>query len=129
MRQGVALLSIAAVLWAFPYQPSMLSAGDDSSIRGKGQRGNQGEDSGCREDSGRNRYGQNVQLGPRPFYLVDKMSPGPLKRTLQQCNEDSFDQTDFSIGHRGGAPLLIPGTPRKVMKQAHTWALVFLSVT
>jgi len=36
------------------------------------------------------------------------MSPGPLKETLRQCSEDSFDQTDFSIGHRGGGTLLIP---------------------
>ena len=24
----------------------------------------------------------SVQLGPRPFYLVEKMSPGPLKSAL-----------------------------------------------
>src|SRR5882672_44513 len=28
---------------------------------------------------------QNVQLGPRPFYLVEKMSDSTLKRKLQQC--------------------------------------------
>jgi hypothetical protein len=48
---------------------------------------------------------QSVQLGPRPFYLVDKMSPGPLKDALQQCSDNSFEQTDFSIGHRGGGTL------------------------
>ena len=50
----------------------------------------------------------SVQLGPRPFYLVDKMSPGPLKTALQRCGDDSFKQTTFSIGHRGGAPLQFP---------------------
>src|SRR5689334_17282752 len=25
------------------------------------------------------------QIGPRPFYLVDKMKDGPLKRQLSQC--------------------------------------------
>jgi len=51
---------------------------------------------------------RNVQVGPRPFYLVDKMSPGPLKRKLQQCSEGPFHKTDFSIGHRGGGTLQFP---------------------
>ena len=42
------------------------------------------------------------QIGPRPFYLVDKMKDGPLKRQLQQC-AGPFRKTDFSIGHRGAA--------------------------
>ncbi len=51
---------------------------------------------------------RNVQVGPRPFYLVDKMSPGPLKRKLEQCSEGPFKKTDFSIGHRGGGTLQFP---------------------
>ena len=108
MRQGVAILSIAVVLWVSSGQPSMVFAGDGLGNRGKSQRGDQGEDSGRGEDSGEDGRGQNVQLGPRPFYLVDKMSPGPLKDRLQQCSDDSFEQTDFSIGHRGGGTLQIP---------------------
>ncbi|MFI3197191.1 MAG: glycerophosphodiester phosphodiesterase family protein [Methylococcaceae bacterium] len=50
----------------------------------------------------------NVQVGPRPFYLVDKMSPSPLKRKLEQCSEGPFYKTDFSIGHRGGGTLQFP---------------------
>src|SRR3954468_10527508 len=42
------------------------------------------------------------QLGPRPFYLVDKMRDGPLKQQLSQCT-GPFRKTDFSIGHRGAA--------------------------
>jgi glycerophosphoryl diester phosphodiesterase len=49
----------------------------------------------------------NVQLGPRPFYLVERMSPGPLKERLQKCESGPFKQSDFSIGHRG-APLQFP---------------------
>lgn len=50
-----------------------------------------------------------VQLGPRPFYLVDQMDEGALKEKLLKCgNRTSFHQTDFSIGHRGGAPLQFP---------------------
>lgn len=50
----------------------------------------------------------SVQLGPRPFYLVEKMSPSPLKSALQQCGDDSFKQSTFSIGHRGGGALQFP---------------------
>ena len=28
---------------------------------------------------------REAQVGPRPFYLVDKMKDGPLKRELSQC--------------------------------------------
>jgi glycerophosphoryl diester phosphodiesterase len=49
----------------------------------------------------------NVQLGPRPFYLVERMSAGPLKERLQKCESGPFKQSDFSIGHRG-APLQFP---------------------
>ena len=44
-----------------------------------------------------------VQLGPRPFYLVDGMQEGPLKDKLTQCKGGPFTRTDFSIGHRGAA--------------------------
>jgi glycerophosphoryl diester phosphodiesterase len=44
-----------------------------------------------------------IQLGPRPFFLVDDMSSGPLKTKLKSCSEGPFHKTDFSIGHRGAA--------------------------
>lgn len=47
--------------------------------------------------------GASVQLGPRPFFLVDDMTPGVLKTTLQSCSQGPFSKTDFSIGHRGAA--------------------------
>ena len=43
-----------------------------------------------------------AQIGPRPFYLVDKMKDGPLKTKLSQCT-GPFRKSDFSIGHRGAA--------------------------
>lgn len=46
---------------------------------------------------------KNVQVGPRPFYLVDQLEPGRLKRELEQCKEKAIKVTDFSIGHRGSA--------------------------
>jgi glycerophosphoryl diester phosphodiesterase len=44
---------------------------------------------------------ENIQVGPRPFYLVDKMADGELKNTLLQCKKGPFARTEFSIGHRG----------------------------
>ena len=45
----------------------------------------------------------SVQLGPRPFFLVDDMQDGKLKRKLQACANGPFRKSDFSIGHRGAA--------------------------
>jgi len=44
-----------------------------------------------------------VQLGPRPFYLVDQMADSELKASLQHCKAGPFQQSEFSIGHRGAA--------------------------
>ena len=50
-----------------------------------------------------------VQLGPRPFYLVEQMRPSPLRDALKACAADTqtYHARDFSIGHRG-APLQFP---------------------
>ncbi|MCG8669093.1 MAG: glycerophosphodiester phosphodiesterase [Pseudomonadales bacterium] len=52
---------------------------------------------------------KGAQLGPRPFYLVDDMDEGYLKKTLKQCakSKSIFVKSDFSIGHRG-APMQFP---------------------
>ena len=46
-----------------------------------------------------------VQLGPRPFYLVDQMKASQLKDKLEACAADikTYQHHDFSIGHRGAA--------------------------
>lgn len=51
----------------------------------------------------------NIQLGPRPDYLVNDMDEGPLKEALKQCIRKGkrARKTDFSIGHRG-APMQFP---------------------
>src|SRR5215467_4720685 len=46
---------------------------------------------------------RNVQVGPRPYFLVNDMEDGPLKRKLQSCFDMPLRTTDFSIGHRGAA--------------------------
>lgn len=53
-----------------------------------------------------------VQLGPRPFYLVQDMDEGPLKETLLACQDGPFEKTAWSIGHRG-APLQFPEHTRE----------------
>ncbi len=50
---------------------------------------------------------ENVQLGLRPFFLVNAMDSSPLKDQLAQCSKGPFRKTDFSIAHRG-APLMFP---------------------
>ena len=57
---------------------------------------------------------KSVQLGPRPFYLVDELDPSKLKRQLQHCarSKKSYRSSDFSIGHRG-APLQFPEHTRE----------------
>jgi glycerophosphoryl diester phosphodiesterase len=44
-----------------------------------------------------------VQLGPRPYFLIADMAESPLKSKLMSCadRKTEFDQTPFSIGHRG----------------------------
>jgi glycerophosphoryl diester phosphodiesterase len=81
MRQNLAILIIAAVLTALPIQ-SMAASANTQVKKGRSH---------------------NVQVGPRPYYLVEAMDQGPLKTALQQCSEKPIKKTDFSIGHRGAA--------------------------
>jgi glycerophosphoryl diester phosphodiesterase len=46
---------------------------------------------------------RNVQLGTRPYYLIEGLKPGELKDRLSKCSEGPFHSTSFSIGHRGAA--------------------------
>ncbi len=39
----------------------------------------------------------NVQLGPRPYYLVDNMDEGPLKQKLLSCTEEPMKPSQFSM--------------------------------
>lgn len=49
------------------------------------------------------RNAHSVQLGPRPFFLVEDMEASNLKQELLSCFGGPFKKTDFSIGHRGAA--------------------------
>ena len=53
-----------------------------------------------------------IELGPRPSFLIDKMEEGPLKDRLMACSAKPVERTLFSIGHRG-APLQFPEHTRE----------------
>ena len=50
---------------------------------------------------------EEVQVGVRPYYLLEQLPESELKRRLSACEASSFKKTDFSIGHRG-APMQFP---------------------
>ncbi|KAE8372101.1 PLC-like phosphodiesterase [Aspergillus bertholletiae] len=60
----------------------------------------------------------NIQVGPRPYFLVDDMDDSPLKTKLESCAEKPIRHSpQFSIAHRGG-PLQIPEHSLQGMKAA-----------
>jgi len=65
------------------------------------------DDEYSKRDGMKHQSGHSIQLGPRPFYLVNDMQDSELKKELQKCNNGPFKRSDFSIGHRG-APLQFP---------------------
>ncbi|KYK54394.1 glycerophosphoryl diester phosphodiesterase family protein [Drechmeria coniospora] len=56
---------------------------------------------------------KQIELGPRPYFLVDSMTEGPLKSQLEKCKEKPMKSSKWSIGHRGGAPLQFPEHSRE----------------
>lgn len=69
-----------------------------------GDRHNRDDDD--RWESG-NKSRLSVQLGPRPYYLINDMEDSELKEELLSCDKKKFKKSDFSIGHRG-APMQFP---------------------
>jgi len=65
----------------------------------------------AQDEDERGQHGEKksaVQVGPRPYYLIDKMDNSSLKRKLESCSDGPFYKTNFSIGHRGGGTLQFP---------------------
>ncbi len=100
MRDCVFTLTLAAVLALPAHVATSAQAAQDPPRLG---------DRGPRRPS--------VQLGPRPFFLVDDMSDGPLKQRLRACVDGPFAPSEFSIGHRG-APLQFPEHTRQSYEAA-----------
>tara|TARA_B100000676_G_C18040501_1_gene824616 strand:- start:1182 stop:1931 length:750 start_codon:yes stop_codon:yes gene_type:complete len=48
-----------------------------------------------------------IELGPRPYLLVQQMRDGLLKEKFLSCADHDFERKLFSISHRG-APLMLP---------------------
>ncbi|WP_456446215.1 glycerophosphodiester phosphodiesterase family protein [Oceanithermus sp.] len=48
---------------------------------------------------------QPAQLGPRPFYLLDRLAVGPLHERLAACaaRTAAYPRSPLAIGHRGAA--------------------------
>ena len=55
---------------------------------------------------------QEIQLGERPFELLDTLSAGDLRTRLESCIGDKPARSEFSIAHRG-APLGYPEHTRE----------------
>ena len=87
MRQHVMTLSLAVLISAAATH-AMAGAGDDDDRKKHSDR-----------------HDESVQLGPRPFFLVNDMKSSALKNKLLSCSDGPFEKTDFSIGHRGAALL------------------------
>ncbi|MFZ1180035.1 MAG: glycerophosphodiester phosphodiesterase family protein [Herbaspirillum sp.] len=66
---------------------------------------------------GAGKRGIHVQVGTRPYYLIEGLDDSPLKTTLQQCASGPFYRSDFSISHRG-APLQFPEHSRESYEAA-----------
>mgnify|MGYP000929389161 FL=1 len=86
LRKSINTLTVAVALLA---TAPVLATADDSD--------------GDLDKNYNNGKNNSIQLGPRPFYLVDGMDEGRLKDRLTQCKSGPFYRTDFSIGHRGAA--------------------------
>jgi glycerophosphoryl diester phosphodiesterase len=56
---------------------------------------------------GDDRRDDDIQVGARPYYLVEGMDDSALKRKLKSCEDKPVRRTNFSIAHRG-APLQFP---------------------
>lgn len=94
------VLSIVVLLSAFSiHAQALASDGADANLQ---EKESQWQNDNNEYDSyGRKKPDASVQLGPRPFYLIEGMDAGKLKNRLMQCERGPFYRTDFSIGHRG----------------------------
>jgi glycerophosphoryl diester phosphodiesterase len=70
-----------------------------------------------RAAANRLRNSLNVQVGPRPYYLVDQLKDSALKTRLKACSEQPLRRSNFSISHRG-APLQFPEHTRESYEAA-----------
>lgn len=106
MRNRSCTLAITVVFAAMTAFASLAYADKDKRYHG-GKHKDRHEAHGYYDEHGQKKHDADVQLGPRPFYLVEGLDEGKLKERLLQCENGPFYRTDFSIAHRG-APLQFP---------------------
>lgn len=63
-----------------------------------------------------------VQVGVRPYYLINDMNESALKDKLMSCENKKSKTTDFSIGHRGAAMQFPEHTKESYMAAARMGA-------
>lgn len=64
----------------------------------------------------------NIQVGPRPYFLIADLAVSDLKTSLENCSEMPFKKTAFSIGHRGAAMQFPEHTKESYMAAARMGA-------
>jgi glycerophosphoryl diester phosphodiesterase len=98
-----ALLATAALAAAFAAAPLAAGAAQDHRYIGGSFNAEYDGRGHFPLGLGRMMHDQRVQLGPRPFFLVEGMEAGPLRDRLMMCRDGPFYRSDFSIAHRGAA--------------------------
>jgi glycerophosphoryl diester phosphodiesterase len=106
MRTQLGRAAAACMLAAISMQAAPLHAGEDNRYFG-GHHDDYYDGRGFYGEHGQKIQDESVQVGVRPFYLVEGMDEGRLKDRLERCGDGPFYRTDFSIAHRG-APLEFP---------------------
>ena len=95
---GLLVLTIASTIAVAAFATEQRNGDVDQKYRGS--------------SDGARKRGHEVQVGVRPFYLVEGMDASPLKTRLQQCEAGPFYPSNFSISHRG-APMQFPEHTRE----------------
>jgi glycerophosphoryl diester phosphodiesterase len=95
-------LAATALAAAVCFPVSLVYADDDGRFYG-GRHDDYYDGHGFFDDHGQKLADESIQLGPRPFYLVEGMDEGRLKDRLKRCENGPFYRAQFSIGHRGSA--------------------------
>lgn len=90
----VALFGCVAIVVSAGVLPAQAAGDEEPVLSAQTEGKHEGEE-------GRARRSESVQVGVRPYYLVQGMDPGKLKDKLLSCQDGPFHRTDFSIGHRG----------------------------
>jgi glycerophosphoryl diester phosphodiesterase len=102
MRNLLSRLSSAAAFAVLTLSAHAVYCDDDSRFH-NGRDDDWYDGRGFFDKHGQKLNDPGVQLGTRPFYLVEGLDEGKLKDRLKRCENGPFYRSRFSIGHRGAA--------------------------